>query len=227
MWHGVSIPPSLSVSESGSSYQRAGGTLSGWREMNILFTPLLTNEDCSPSALHNCSFNFSVLIACPGAALLPPLTSSSHHNALWSSWSRGNISSQFKVSITLNGLYSEWKNNANKVSRQNVLIISTLHLRALLCLIRISPSALFRWMESPTSAALITAVLTCGSVTRHDVFPSSRLVIWSSPWPGPSHWGYPCQPDPDPGPGIKRIRNQEKKVRILKLVWNRHVPRHR
>ena len=42
------------------------------------------------------------------AALLPPLTSSSHHNALWSSWSRGNISSQFKVSITLNGLYSEW-----------------------------------------------------------------------------------------------------------------------
>ena len=35
------------------------------------------------------------------ALLLSPLP----HNALWSSWSLGN-SSQFKVSITLNGLYS-------------------------------------------------------------------------------------------------------------------------
>ena len=53
-------------------------------------------------ALHNCSFNFSVLIACPGSALLTP------HTAWWSSWSRGNISSRLKVSITLNGLYSDW-----------------------------------------------------------------------------------------------------------------------
>ena len=107
MWHAVSIPLSLAVSESGSSYQRAGGTLSGWREMNILFTPLLTNEDCSPSALRNCSFNFSVLIACPACC-----TPASSHLFLTMPYDHHDLegthlsSKSAQVSITLNGLYS-------------------------------------------------------------------------------------------------------------------------
>ena len=107
MWHPVSVPLSLAVSESGSSYQRAGGTLSGWREMNILFTPLLTNEDCSPSALRNCSFNFSVLIACPACC-----TPASSHLFLTMPYDHHDLegthlsSKSAQVSITLNGLYS-------------------------------------------------------------------------------------------------------------------------
>ena len=72
--------------------------------MNILFTPLLTNEDCSPSALHNCSFNFSVLVACPGSALHPPLTLNEDVVIMIM------IAREYLISfqgIPLNGLYSE------------------------------------------------------------------------------------------------------------------------
>ena len=101
IWPRVSQFP---VSGSGSRYQRTGGTLSGWREMNILFTPLLTNEDCSPSALHNCSFNFSVLVACPGTALKPlPLNEDVIIMIM--------IAREYPISfqgIFPNGSYSEW-----------------------------------------------------------------------------------------------------------------------
>ena len=157
----------------------------------------------------------------PHSCLLSPLP----HNALWSSWSRGNISSQFKVSITLKWLIFRVKLKQCKQG-QSSECSNHLHLTSqsfiarflvIFAALTISPStefALFGLMEAWGAQAHLCAshhcsvdMRECDSVTRNVVFPSSVLVIWASWWPGPGHWGYPCQPDPDPSPGIKRIRN--------------------